>query len=200
MNPLADYQILNMIRGRHEDMVKPFVDHKENHNGTAISYGLTSFGYDLRLSPNEFFIFRHVPGTIIDPKSFNKANLEQASLVNTPHGIAFVIPGNSYALGVSLEYLHIPDNVITICVGKSSYARCGLIVNVTPFEPGWKGHPTLEISNCSSADAYVYANEGICQIMFFKGYTPLTGYGNGKYQDQPHKVVVSRVQNNEDKA
>ena len=194
MNPLADYQILNLIRGAYSDMIVPFIDHKENNGGTAISYGLSSFGYDLRLSDKEFLVFRHIPGEIVNPKSFNKAHLEPTSLVNTRNGRAFIIPGNSYALGVSLERLHIPPNIITICLGKSTYARSGLIVNVTPFEPGWEGYPTLEISNSSSADAYVFPGEGICQVMFFKGYQPVFGYGNGKYQNQQHEVVVSRVQ------
>lgn len=188
---LADYQIKHRVISKQLG-IEPFVPRKENHERTAISYGLSSFGYDLRLSPNEFLIFRHIPGEILNPKSFNPDFLEPTPLVETPYGSAFVLPGHSYGLGVSLERLRIPRDCITICLGKSSYARCGLIVNVTPFEPDWEGYPTLEITNCSSADAYVFANEGICQIIFLNGYTPEQGYGNGKYQYQDERVVTSK--------
>ena len=113
----------------------------------VLSYGLSSFGYDIRLSPKDFRVFRHVPGTIVNPKQFNPRNLEQVPLLSDEYGDYFIIPAHSYALGVAMEYLEVPDNITVICLGKSTYARCGIIANLTPAEAGWKGHLTLEFSN-----------------------------------------------------
>jgi dCTP deaminase len=161
----------------------------------VISYGLSSFGYDLRLSPQDFRIFRHVPGTVIDPKNFNPKNLEPAELHQDKYGEFFILPGHSYGLGVALEHLAVPANVTVQCIGKSSYARAGIIANLTPAEAGWRGHLTLEFSNSSPADARLYANEGCVQLLFFEGEACEVSYETrkGKYQDQPQQVVTSRV-------
>ncbi|EDX87015.1 deoxycytidine triphosphate deaminase [Synechococcus sp. PCC 7335] len=161
----------------------------------VISYGLSSYGYDIRLSPNEFRIFRHVPGTVIDPKNFNPENLEPTQLRTDKNGSYFILPAHSYGLGVALERLQIPDNITTICIGKSTYARCGIIANLTPAEAGWRGYLTLEFSNSSSADCRIYANEGVVQLLFLEGEPCQVSYDTrrGKYQDQPEVVTIARV-------
>jgi dCTP deaminase len=162
----------------------------------VLSYGLSSAGYDLRLSPQQFLLFRHIPGTIVDVKAFSDANLYPAPLHHDPErGMYFILPAHSYGLGVALERLALPPNVIGICVGKSTYARAGIIVNTTPAEPGWHGHLTLEFSNSSSADCRIYAGEGICQLLFFECEPCATSYEDrsGKYQDQGPQVVLARV-------
>jgi dCTP deaminase len=161
----------------------------------VISYGLSSYGYDLRLSPKDFRVFRHVPGTIVDPKNFNTANLEPAALHQDANGSYFILPAHSYGLGVALERLSVPENVTVICIGKSTYARIGLIANLTPAEAGWRGHLTLEFSNSSSADCRIYANEGIVQLLFFEGDPCAVSYHTrqGKYQDQEEAVTLARL-------
>jgi dCTP deaminase len=161
----------------------------------VISFGLSSYGYDLRLSPQDFQIFRHVPGTVIDPKRFNPANLEPAQLHQDDQGKFFILPGHSYGLGVALEKLAVPDNATVMCIGKSTYARAGIIANLTPAEAGWRGHLTLEFSNSSPADARIYANEGCVQLLFFEGVPCEVSYETrkGKYQDQPQQVTIARV-------
>jgi dCTP deaminase len=161
----------------------------------VISYGLSSYGYDLRLSPAEFRIFRHIPGTVVDPKNFNPANLEPVELHTDSNGSYFVLPAHSYGLGVALERLEVPENVTVICIGKSTYARVGLIANLTPAEAGWRGHLTLEFSNSSSADCRIYANEGIVQLLFLEGAPCAVSYETrrGKYQDQIETVTLARV-------
>lgn len=161
----------------------------------VLSYGVGSYGYDLRLSPKEFKIFRHIPGKVIDPKNFSPENLVSADLIEDESGSFFILPAHSYGLGVALEHLRIPDDVTVICLGKSSYARVGIIANITPGEAGWVGHLTLEFSNSSSADCRIYANEGIVQILFLQGEPCGTTYAdrNGKYQNQPELVVPSKV-------
>ena len=146
----------------------PTHGHKPGHETPVISYGLSSYGYDIRLSPNEFRIFRHVPGTVIDPKNFNPENLEPSKLREDDNGSYFILPAHSYGLGVALERLQMPNDITTICIGKSTYARCGIIANLTPAEAGWRGHLTLEFSNSSSADCRIYANEGVVQLLFFR--------------------------------
>lgn len=160
-----------------------------------LSYGLSSYGYDIRLSPNDFRIFRHIPGTVIDPKAFNPDNLERASLQQDEKGTFFILPAHSYGLGVALEKLHIPDDISVLCIGKSTYARIGCIANLTPAEAGWEGYLTLEISNASHADCRIYANEGIVQLLFFEGDRCETSYANrrGKYQHQKQEVTLPRV-------
>jgi dCTP deaminase len=161
----------------------------------VISYGLSSYGYDLRLSASEFRIFKHIPGTVVDPKNFSPANLEPATLHSDVNGQYFILPAHSYGLGVALEQLKVPDNVTVICIGKSTYARIGLIANLTPAEAGWRGHLTLEFSNSSSADCRIYANEGIVQLLFLEGAPCAVSYEdrNGKYQDQVERVTLARV-------
>ncbi|PIG90841.1 dCTP deaminase [Gloeocapsopsis sp. IPPAS B-1203] len=161
----------------------------------VISYGLSSYGYDIRLSPVEFRIFRHIPGTIIDPKNFNPQNLEPTQLHTDSHGSYFILPAHSYGLGVALERLAVPENITVICIGKSTYARCGIIANLTPAEAAWRGHLTLEFSNSSSADCRIYASEGVVQLLFLEGEPCATSYETrkGKYQDQPQVVTLAKV-------
>ena len=142
-----------------EDMISPFTD--EQIKSGSISYGLSSYGYDIRVS-DEYKIFTNVNNSIIDPKNFD-AN----SFVDFK-GDVCIVPPNSFALARSVEYFKIPRKVLTICVGKSTYARCGIIVNVTPFEPEWEGYVTLEISNTTPLPAKIYSNEGLCQVLFFE--------------------------------
>ncbi|MDV3348578.1 dCTP deaminase [Leptolyngbyaceae cyanobacterium CCMR0082] len=184
-----------------EGMIAPFetkLVRRVDLNGAnvpVISYGLSSFGYDIRLSPKEFRIFRHIPGTVIDPKHFNPENLELTQLQRDESGSYFILPAHSYGLGVALERLAIPDNITTICIGKSTYARCGIIANLTPAEAGWRGYLTLEFSNSSSADCRIYANEGVVQLLFLEGDPCQISYETrqGKYQDQSEMVTLARV-------
>ncbi len=161
----------------------------------VISYGLSSYGYDIRLSPVEFRIFRHIPGTVVDPKNFNPQNLEPTPLHADGNGSYFILPAHSYGLGVALERLEVPENITVICIGKSTYARCGIIANLTPAEAAWRGHLTLEFSNSSSADCQIYANEGVVQLLFLEGQPCATSYEarRGKYQDQAEIVTLARV-------
>lgn len=160
----------------------------------VVSYGLSSYGYDLRLAPNDFRIFRHIPGTVVNPKAFNPQNLEPVPLQRDEYGEFFIIPANSYGLGVSLERLKIPPNIMVICIGKSTMARCGIIANITPVEASWEGFLTLEFSNSSSADCRIYANEGVIQLLFFEGEPCQTTYADrkGKYQGQAQCVTPAR--------
>jgi dCTP deaminase len=161
----------------------------------VISFGLSSYGYDIRLSPVDFRIFRHVPGTVIDPKNFSAKNLEPSELHSDDNGSFFILPAHSYGLGVALEHLAVPNNVTVICIGKSTYARTGVIANLTPAEAGWRGHLTLEFSNSSSADCRLYANEGVVQLLFLEGEPCAVSYDDrsGKYQDQTEAVTLARV-------
>lgn len=163
---------------REERMIEPFVD-RQVRDG-VISYGLSSYGYDMRVS-DEFKIFTNVRSAMVDPKRF-----DSASFVDF-RGDVCIIPPNSFALSRSVEYFRIPRQVLTICLGKSTYARCGLIVNVTPFEPEWEGFVTLEISNTTPLPAKVYANEGLAQVLFFEADESCElSYADkkGKYQFQ----------------
>jgi len=186
------------IRAQAEQgMITPFEPQliRRVEDQAIISFGLSSFGYDIRLSPADFRIFRHIPGTVVDPKQFNPHNLEQTQLHTDQDGSYFILPAHSYGLGVALEKLDVPDNVIIVCLGKSTYARCGIIANTTPAEAAWRGHLTLEFSNSSSADCRIYANEGIVQLLFFEGDPCSVSYATrqGKYQDQPLSVTLPRV-------
>jgi dCTP deaminase len=168
------------------EMINPFSE-KQVRNG-VISYGLSSYGYDLRVS-DEFKIFTNVNSTVVDPKQF-----DERSFVAITANCA-TIPPNSFALARSVEYFKIPRDVLTICVGKSTYARCGIIVNVTPFEPEWEGFVTLEISNTTPLPARIYANEGLCQILFFQSDEQCEiSYADrkGKYQAQKG-IVLPKV-------
>jgi dCTP deaminase len=166
----------------------------DTYNRPVISYGTSSYGYDLTLSPNDFRIFRHVPGLIVDPKAFDDRCLANAGLHHDERdGDYFILPGHTYSLGAVIPYLKLPPNVTAQFIGKSTYARCGIIVNLTPGEAGWEGYLTLEISNSSGADCRIYANEGICQALFYEGLPCDNAYGEGKYQKQPAGVTLAKV-------
>ena len=159
-------------------MIEPF-ENSQVRSG-VISYGVSSYGYDMRVS-NQFKIFTNVLNSMIDPKQFDPNSFVEFV------GDICIVPANSFALACSVEYFRIPRDVVTLCVGKSTYARCGIITNVTPFEPEWEGYVTLEISNTTPLPAKIYANEGIAQVMFFRGdEAPITSYKDkkGKYQGQ----------------
>jgi dCTP deaminase len=164
-------------------MIKPFEERQVRAG--VISYGLSSYGYDLRIA-DEFKIFTNINNTLVDPKAFDPRSFVDYQ------GPVCIVPPNSFALGRSVEYFKIPRNVLTICVGKSTYARCGIITNVTPFEPEWEGFVTLEISNTTPLPAKIYANEGIAQVLFFESDEACqTSYADrqGKYQGQQGIVL-----------
>ncbi len=167
-------------------MIEPFEDRQVREG--VISYGVSSYGYDIRVA-DEFRIFTNVNNSVVDPKAF-----DSASFVETQKDVC-IIPPNSFALARTVEYFRIPRNIITLCVGKSTYARCGIIVNVTPFEPEWEGYVTLEISNTTPCPAKVYANEGIAQVLFLESDEECeVSYADkkGKYQSQ-QGVVLPRI-------
>jgi len=184
-----------MIEPFQPSLVRQLAQTEAGLGQPVISYGLSSYGYDIRLSPAEFRIFRHIPGTVVDPKNFSPANLEPTELKTDKNGSYFILPAHSYGLGVALEKLSVPDNISVICIGKSTYARCGIIANLTPAEAGWRGHLTLEFSNSSSADCRMYASEGVVQLIFFEGEPCQISYDTrrGKYQDQAEQVTLARV-------
>ena len=164
------------------DMINPFVDDQTKKIGdkSIISFGTSSYGYDVRCS-DEFKIFTNINSAVVDPKSFDPESFVDYK------GDVCIIPPNSFALARTVEYFKIPENVLVICLGKSTYARCGIIVNVTPLEPGWEGHVTLEFSNTTPLPAKIYANEGVAQFVFIKGNEkPLVSYAKrkGKYMKQ----------------
>ncbi len=171
-------------------MIEPFVDHQVQEG--VISYGLSSYGYDIRVA-DEFKIFTNVFSSVVDPKGFDPRSMVDFK------GEVCVIPPNSFALARSVEYFRIPRGVLTLCVGKSTYARCGIIVNVTPFEPEWEGYVTLEISNTTPLPAKIYANEGIAQVLFFEADEECEiSYADkkGKYQRQ-QGIVLPRLKSPE---
>jgi dCTP deaminase len=171
---------------REHRMIEPFTD-KQVREG-VISYGLSSYGYDVRIA-DEFKIFTNINSTIVDVKNFDPRSFVDVT------GDVCIIPPNSFALAQTVEYFRIPRNVLVLCVGKSSYARCGIIVNVTPLEPEWEGIVTLEVSNTTPLPARIYANEGIAQVLFFESDEECeTSYADkkGKYQAQK-KLTLPRV-------
>jgi dCTP deaminase len=181
MGIMPDHWIRKMAREQH--MIEPFADSQVRAG--VISYGVSSYGYDIRVT-DEFKIFNHQQATLIDPKHFDPESMIDYK------GEICVIPPNSFALAKTVEYFRIPRNVLTICVGKSTYARCGIIVNVTPFEPEWEGYVTLEISNTTPLPARIYANEGIAQVLFFQAEEVCeVSYADkqGKYQKQQTIVL-----------
>ncbi len=164
------------------DMISPFEPGqvRNSEQGKVISYGTSSYGYDVRCA-NEFRIFTNINSAIVDPKNFSEDSFVHYT------GDVCIIPPNSFALARTVEYFKIPRNVLTVCLGKSTYARCGIIVNVTPFEPEWEGHVTLEFSNTSPLPAKIYANEGVAQVLFFESDEDCeVSYKDrgGKYQGQ----------------
>jgi dCTP deaminase len=165
-----------------QGMIEPFErgQVRENGSGKIISYGVSSYGYDVRCA-DEFKIFTNINSTTVDPKAFDSRNFVDMK------GEVCIIPPNSFALARTVEYFRIPRNVLTICLGKSTYARCGIIVNVTPLEPEWEGHVTLEFSNTTPLPAKIYANEGVAQMLFLESDEVCeTSYKDrgGKYQGQ----------------
>ena len=175
------------MMSENDNMISPFTDQQISKD--KISFGLSSYGYDLRVS-DEYKIFTNINSSIVDPKSF-----DETSFIDFK-GDVCIVPPNSFALARSVEYFKIPRNILTICVGKSTYARCGIIVNVTPFEPEWEGYVTLEISNTTPLPARIYSNEGLCQVLFFESDEEcLTSYKDkkGKYQSQTG-ITLPKVQ------
>lgn len=180
----SDSWIRKMALEQH--MIEPFVENQVRDG--VISYGLSSYGYDIRVA-DEFKIFTNVYSAVVDPKKFDTRSMIDFQ------GEVCVIPPNSFVLARTVEYFRIPRNVLTICVGKSTYARCGIIVNVTPFEPEWEGFVTLEISNTTPLPAKIYANEGISQVLFFEGDEVCEiSYADrkGKYQKQ-QSILLPRL-------
>ena len=176
MSILSDRWIRRMAQDK--GMIEPFVDAQKREG--IISYGLSSYGYDARVG-TDFKIFTNVNSAVVDPKNF-----DQSSFVDRTTDVC-IIPPNSFALARTVEYFRIPRDVLVVCVGKSTYARCGIIVNVTPLEPEWEGHVTLEFSNTTPLPAKIYANEGACQFLFLQGNEPCgVSYRDkaGKYQGQ----------------
>ncbi len=177
---MTTYGILNdteITELANSGMIAPFAEGVKRPN--TISYGVSSFGYDMRIA-NKWRIFTDIHGGVVDPKSFDNNLFVEKELD------IVIIPPHSFVLGVSVEYFRMPDDVMAVCVGKSTLARCGLIVNVTPIEPAWEGYITIEVSNTTPLPAKLYANEGIAQLMFFRGNAPRVNYRNkgGKYQGQ----------------
>jgi dCTP deaminase len=160
-------------------MIEPFVD--EQVRAGVVSYGLSSYGYDIRVA-DEFKVFTNINSTVIDPKRF-----DPRSFVDVKADVC-IVPPNSFALARTIEYFRIPRDVLTVCLGKSTYARCGIIVNVTPFEPEWEGTVTLEISNTTPLPARIYANEGIAQVLFFQSDEPC----ERSYADKQGKYLKQR--------
>lgn len=180
-----------------DGMISPFEEQlvREKDGRKVISYGLSSYGYDIRLSPTEFKIFTADNVVLNDPKNFKEDSVEMVYSSVDSKGEFFILPAYSYALGVSVEKFDMPSNVTGICVGKSTYARSGILANITPLEAGWRGYLTLELSNLTDTPCRLYADEGIAQILFYEGEPCDTCYAtrNGKYNDQPQSIVFSKV-------
>lgn len=176
MGVLPDTWIKEMAEK--EGLIEPFIDHQIRDG--VVSYGLSSYGYDFRVA-DEFKVFTNVKNVVVDPKDFNAE-----AFVDHQNNVC-IIPPNSFVLARSVEFFRVPRDVLGFCLGKSTYARCGIIINVTPFEPGWEGFLTVEISNSTPLPARIYANEGIGQVVFMRGESPCEiSYGDraGKYQGQ----------------
>lgn len=179
-------------------IIQPFYFQKERgyNSYPALSFGTSSYGYDIRLGSEQFFCFQHAPGVVTDPKNFCAEALTESELFHDTKRKSsyYLLPAHTYALGVSKELITMPKNILGVLIGKSTYARCGVILNCTPLEPGWKGYITLELSNSSSSDCRIYADEGIGQILFFEGEPCENGYGEaGKYQNQTDRVTFPTV-------
>ena len=195
MSILSDREIKHLAL--EQGMIQPFQDHLISEEGgrRLLSYGLSSYGYDIRLSPKQCLIFGGVQRGDCDPKNFDPGILKPAELLEDEKGQYFLIPPYGYCLGVAEEYLDLPADVTVVAVGKSTYARSGILANITPAESTWSGHLTLEISNCTALFNRIYANEGICQLLFFRGNPCDVTYSDrkGKYNGQPKEVVFSQV-------
>ena len=195
MSILSDGEIKDLSLNR--GMIQPFQDRliSEENGRRLLSYGLSSYGYDIRLSPKQCLVFGRIQSGDCDPKDFDSDILKKVDLLEDEKGQYFLLPPYGYCLGVAEEYLDLPKDVTVVAVGKSTYARSGILVNITPAEATWKGHLTLEISNCTGLFNRIYANEGICQLLFFRGKECEVDYQmrKGKYQGQPKEVVFSQV-------
>ena len=195
MSVLADWEIANL--SRMENMIAPFTEKLVNKVGDKkiLSYGLGSYGYDIRLSPEQCFLFGGTQRGDCVPKAFDENILKPLTLQEDDKGQYFLLPPYGYCLGVALERLVLPKHITVVAVGKSTYARSGILVNITPAEAGWEGYLTLEISNCTGLFNRIYANEGITQLLFYTGETCAVSYKDrkGKYQGQPAKVVFPTV-------
>ncbi|MBI3942341.1 MAG: dCTP deaminase [Chloroflexi bacterium] len=182
---LSDREIIERVRSQR--MIEPFTERQIREG--VVSYGLSSYGYDFRVA-NEFKVFTNAYGRIIDPKDF-----DPKAFVDIHTEDFCIVPPNSFALARTVEYFRIPRDIITVCLGKSSYARCGIVLNVTPFEPEWEGYATLEISNTTPLPARIYANEGIGQVLFLRASSECSiSYADrkGKYQAQ-QGIVLPKV-------
>lgn len=188
---LADFEIKHLAE---KGLIEPFIEDSQDIPNT-LGTGLSSFGYDLSLSQRDFRIFQHLPGLVTDPKDFKEEHLKPISPIRDNTGCFFILPAHSYGLGVAKEKINLPTDTIAIALGKSTYARSGIHCNVTPAEPGFNGYLTLELSNATPQDCKVYAEEGICQLVFLKGNVCDVSYRHrkGKYQNQKQEVVMSKV-------
>lgn len=195
MTLLSDKEIKHLAQT--EGMIQPFHDRlvSEQDGRRLLSYGLSSYGYDIRLSPKQCLLFGGIQAGTCDPKEFDPGILKPTELLEDEKGTYFILPPYGYCLGVAEEYIKLPGDVSVVAVGKSTYARSGIMCNITPAESGWEGYLTLEISNCTSLFNRIYANEGITQLLFFRGNPCETTYQDrkGKYQSQKQEVVYSRI-------
>jgi dCTP deaminase len=195
MSVLCDWEIKKLAL--EENMISPFQDHLKSEEGgrKILSYGLSSYGYDIRLSPKQCLVFGRISEGECDPKNFKESILAPAELLEDELGEYFLIPPYGYCLGVTMEHLDLPRDVTVVAVGKSTYARSGILVNITPAESMWRGYLTLEISNCTGLFNRIYANEGITQLLFYRGNPCEVSYQDrkGKYQNQANEVVFSKV-------
>jgi len=195
MSVLCDKEIRRLAED--EEMIVPFQDHlvSKEDGRRILSYGLSSYGYDIRLSPEQCLIFGRISEGECDPKDFRPEILTNAELLEDEKGKYFLLPPYGYCLGVARERLKLPRDVTVVAVGKSTYARSGILVNITPAESGWEGYLTLEISNCTGLFNRIYADEGVTQLLFYRGNPCEVSYQDrkGKYQDQPNTVVFPQV-------
>jgi len=195
MSVLCDKEIRRLAE--EEEMIVPFQDRLvSKENGRRIlSYGLSSYGYDIRLSPEQCLVFGRISEGECDPKDFKPEILNKAELLEDEKGKYFLLPPYGYCLGVARERLKLPRDVTVVAVGKSTYARSGILVNITPAESGWEGYLTLEISNCTGLFNRIYADEGVTQLLFYRGNPCEVSYQDrkGKYQNQAPEVVFSKV-------
>jgi dCTP deaminase len=195
MSVLCDKEIRRLAE--EEEMIVPFQDHlvSKEDGRRILSYGLSSYGYDIRLSPEQCLIFGRISEGECDPKDFRPEILTNAELLEDEKGKYFLLPPYGYCLGVARERLKLPRDVTVVAVGKSTYARSGILVNITPAESGWEGYLTLEISNCTGLFNRIYADEGVTQLLFYRGNPCEVSYQDrkGKYQNQAPEVVFSKV-------
>jgi len=194
MSVLSDKEIRKFAK---KGMIEPFQDRlvTKEKDVPVLSYGLSSYGYDIRLSPSQCLLFGGVQHGMCDAKNFDPEILKETALHEDERGKYFILPPYGYCLGVAIERLALPRDVTVVAVGKSTYARAGIMANITPAEAGWEGHLTLEISNCTPLFNRIYANEGICQLLFYQGQPCEVSYleRKGKYQNQPLEVILAKA-------